>query len=64
MPAGWGEKGIDLPGEIARIERGYIEEAMRRAEGNLSKAADLLGLTRFSLRRKLDSWERSGARNE
>ena len=64
MPAGWGEKGIDLPGEIARIERSYIEEAMRRAEGNLSKAAELLGLTRFSLRRKLDSWERSGPRNE
>ena len=64
MPAGWGEKGIDLPGEIARIERSYIEEAMRRAEGNLSKAAELLGLTRFSLRRKLDSWERSGTRNE
>lgn len=36
------------------LERDAIERALRRAEGNVTKAAELLGITRFALYRKLE----------
>jgi transcriptional regulator with PAS, ATPase and Fis domain len=35
------------------IEREAIEKALRRSEGNLNKAAGLLGITRYALYRKI-----------
>lgn len=38
---------------LARVEREYIESVLARCEGNVSKAARILGLHRQSLQRKL-----------
>ncbi len=45
--------GIDLRQEVDAFERAYIDRAMELAGGNLSRAAQLLGLTRFTLKRRL-----------
>lgn len=50
----FGEEGIDLPKLLARIERDYIDRALKISGNNYSKAAALLGITRFALRRKLE----------
>jgi len=46
--------GVDFPGLIESIEKHYIEAALAMADGNESRAAKLLGLTRdkFRYRRK------------
>ena len=36
------------------LERQAIEKAMRLSEGNISRAAEYLGITRFALYRKLE----------
>jgi len=48
------EAGIDFLSLMATFEKGYFEEALALANGNESKAAKLLGLTRdkFRYRRK------------
>jgi transcriptional regulator with PAS, ATPase and Fis domain len=38
---------------LKEIEQEAIEKAMKRSDGNLSKAADLLGITRYALYRKI-----------
>lgn len=48
------EQPIVLDQLLADIERELIERAMRRAGGNKTKAAELLGITRARLHRKLD----------
>jgi two-component system NtrC family response regulator len=45
--------GIDLPATLARIEVVLIERAMRTANGNKARAAELLGLSRTTLFDKL-----------
>ncbi|MEA4932980.1 MAG: sigma-54 dependent transcriptional regulator, partial [Lawsonibacter sp.] len=45
--------GIDLRQEMDAFERAYIDRAMDLACGNLSRAAQLLGCTRFTLKRRL-----------
>lgn len=40
--------------EPGRLEKEAIERALRRADGNITRAAELLGITRFALYRKLD----------
>ncbi len=44
--------GVDL----AAVERGYIERALREARGNKSKAARLLGLSRAQLYSRLEKY--------
>ena len=38
---------------LKQLEREAIEKAMKRSHGSINKAAELLGITRFSLHRKL-----------
>jgi two-component system, NtrC family, response regulator PilR len=44
------ESGFHLEEHVEQIERGYITEALRRAGGVQSKAADILGMTFRSFR--------------
>ncbi|MCA9314437.1 MAG: sigma 54-interacting transcriptional regulator [Planctomycetes bacterium] len=44
---------VDL---VENVERTEIEKALRQAEGNKTKAADLLGISRFTLQRKLEKY--------
>ena len=39
---------------LEQIERQTIEKAMKLSEGNISRAAEYLGITRFALYRKLE----------
>ncbi|MBC8329098.1 MAG: sigma-54-dependent Fis family transcriptional regulator [Planctomycetes bacterium] len=50
--------GADL--DLAQHEKALVEEAMRRAEGNVSQAARLLGLSRGALRNRLDRFGITG----
>lgn len=50
----FGEEGISLPQLLERIERDCIERALKISGNNYSRAAALLGITRFTLRRKLE----------
>jgi transcriptional regulator with PAS, ATPase and Fis domain len=43
-----------LPLNLEILERDAIERAMKRADGNISYAAELLGITRYTLYRKLN----------
>lgn len=45
---------IDLRREVDAFELAYIKRAMELTGGNLSQAAQLLGATRFTLKRRLD----------
>ena len=47
------ENGVDLPTAVSRFERALIGTAMRRATGNKSKAAMMLGIGRTTLIDKL-----------
>lgn len=47
------EEPIELDAFVAEIERELIARALRKTRGNKSKAADLLGLTRQRLLRRL-----------
>lgn len=49
-----GEEAIVLEEFLARLEKELIGRALRRAKGNKSKAAKLLGLTRPRLYRRLE----------
>ena len=39
---------------LAQLERQAVERAMRLSEGNMTKAAEYLGITRFALYRKIE----------
>jgi transcriptional regulator with GAF, ATPase, and Fis domain len=47
----------DLTELVEGVERREIEKALRVAQGNKTKAADLLGISRFTLQRKLDKYD-------
>jgi two-component system response regulator AtoC len=45
---------IDLRHETDSFERAYIDRAMELSDGNVSRAAQMLGCTRFTLKRRLE----------
>lgn len=50
LPQDFTEETLNLE----QLEQKAIEQAMKRSEGNLTKAAEYLGITRYALYRKLD----------
>ena len=54
---------IDLKKEVDAFERTYIDRAMELAGGNSSRAAQLLGCTRFTLKRRLEQNSESAKEN-
>ena len=46
----------DLRSAVETFERTAIDEALRRASGNKSRAAKELGISRFALQRKLEKY--------
>ena len=50
------ERGLSL----AELERDYIFEVLRRAGGNKTRAAELLGIPRRTLYRRLDEYAAEG----
>jgi DNA-binding NtrC family response regulator len=47
------DKGIRFPEAAREFERRFITKVLDKSDGNLSKAADALGLHRNTLSRKL-----------
>ena len=47
---------MSLKEKLAQIERAYIEQALNRSEGNVSKTARLLNLQRTTLIEKIDKY--------
>jgi transcriptional regulator with PAS, ATPase and Fis domain len=45
--------GLTLKPRVERLERSLIREALGRSGNNQTKAAELLGLSRFGLQKKL-----------
>jgi sigma-54 specific flagellar transcriptional regulator A len=50
-------EGISLKDRLAEIERSMIEQALTRAQGNVSKTAKLLNLQRTTLIEKINKYE-------
>ena len=50
------ERGTTLPDMVRELETREIQKAFDRSQSNKSRAADLLGLSRFALQRKLDKY--------
>jgi len=48
--------GGDIKSAVADLERRSIEVALAQAEGNKSRAAESLGISRFALQRKLEKY--------
>ena len=55
----WGEESgfHDLNELVEAIESREITKALRRVKSNKTKAAKLLGISRFALQRKMDKYE-------
>jgi len=51
------ERGTTLPDMVKDLEIREIQKAFDRAQANKSRAADLLGLSRFALQRKVEKYE-------
>ena len=51
------EEGIDLKKVLSNIEKSLIEKAMEKAEGNKTKAAQILGLTFREFRYRFDKYK-------
>lgn len=48
---------ISLEQEVAALERLYMDQALQLSNNNLTKAAALLGITRFSMKRRMEREE-------
>lgn len=51
------EGPISLEQEVATLEKRYMDQALKLCNNNLTKAAALLGTTRFSMKRRLEREE-------
>jgi len=50
------EPGESQPGSLPDMEKAMLEDALRKAGGNKSKAAKLLGITRRMLYTKMEKF--------
>ncbi|WP_432408359.1 sigma-54-dependent transcriptional regulator [Wukongibacter sp. M2B1] len=50
------DESFCLEDKIQDIERKYISKALKETKGNHSKAAELLGISRFALRRRIEKY--------
>lgn len=48
------EGPINLEQEVTALEKAYMDQALKLCNNNLTRAASLLGTTRFSIRRKME----------
>lgn len=48
---------LDETLNLEELERRAIERAMKQSAGNMSQAAELLGITRYALYRKIEKWK-------
>jgi DNA-binding NtrC family response regulator len=48
---------LDETLNLVELERLAIERALKRCSGNVSNAAELLGITRYALYRKMEKME-------
>ena len=53
------EEGIDLKKVLSNIEKSLIEKALEKAEGNKTKASQILGLTFREFRYRFDKYKNS-----
>jgi two-component system response regulator PilR (NtrC family) len=49
--------GLHLPGHLNKLERDYVQEALRRCSNNQTRAAELLKIPVYALRHLLDKHE-------
>ena len=45
---------VSLEQEVAALEKRYMDQALKLCNNNLTKAAALLGTTRFSMKRRME----------
>lgn len=57
-------RGLDLAELQERLERALVEQAVEKARGNLSRAATLLRISRWTLLRKLRRYGLCGSATE
>jgi DNA-binding NtrC family response regulator len=50
------ERGFNLDAALARMERGYVDAALAITQGNLTRAARLLGLNRTTLYSRMQNY--------
>lgn len=50
------EHGFSLEEEVEKIERHYMKLALEKCGNNYSKASEILGITRFSFRRRMEKY--------
>ncbi len=58
------DHGANIRDAVAELERRSIEASLAEADGNKSKAAAILGISRFALQRKLDKYGISRGRED
>ncbi|MEO0480182.1 MAG: sigma 54-interacting transcriptional regulator [Planctomycetota bacterium] len=51
------ERGTTLPDMVRELEVREIEKAMQQSNGNKSRTAEMLGISRFALQRKLEKFD-------
>jgi transcriptional regulator with GAF, ATPase, and Fis domain len=56
-----GAKDLSMPARVRELERAMIREALERSGGNRAKAAEMLGITRQGLHKKLKRYAKENA---
>ena len=51
------ERGILFDEAVGEFEKKFIKRVLERAEGNQSRAAEILGIHRNTLSRKMDAYK-------